>query len=417
MMASTAMRGQSGPAKPDIAADIGIVGGGMVGMTLACALGAAGVRVALIERLPVEVRTDIAFDGRSSAIAAGSKAVLDAIGAWCGMAGEAQPILDIRISDGDSPLFLHYDHEAAGAGPMGWIVENRHIRNALIRRMQALPAVTVIEGALTALDRGPGGAVVETTAGTRLRAPLFVATDGRRSSLRGLAGIGVTEWRYPQTGIVCTVAHEHDHDGVAQEHFLPAGPFAILPMTGRRSSIVWTERTALADRILGLDDDGFAAELGLRFGDYLGRLAVVGPRFSYPLALSHAERYIAPRAALAGDAAHAIHPIAGQGLNIGLRDVAALAEVAVDALRLGLDPGSTAVLERYERWRRFDNSLMLAATDGLNRLFSNDAAPVRLARDLGLAAVGRLQPLKRLFMRHAMGLLGDMPRLVRGEAL
>lgn len=398
-------------------ADVAVIGGGMAGMTLACALGGAGVGVAVVEPQSVAMRTDAAFDGRTSAIAAGSKAVLDAVGAWDGMAAVAQPILDIRVSDGDSPLFLHYDHDAIGVGPMGWIIENRHIRGALIERLRTMPTVTVIDGALAALERMPGGAVAETASGVRLRAPLIVATDGRRSKLRTLAGIGVTEWRYPQTGIVCTVAHERDHHGVAQEHFLPSGPFAILPMTGRRSSIVWTEREALAPRILALDDDGFAAELALRFGDYLGRLQVVGPRFSYPLALSHADRYIAPRIALAGDAAHGIHPIAGQGLNIGLRDVAALAEVVVDALRLGLDPGSLAVLERYERWRRFDNSLMLAATDGLNRLFSNDAAPIQLVRDLGLAAVERLAPLKRLFMRHAMGLVGELPRLARGEAL
>lgn len=401
----------------DIVVDIVLAGGGMAGMTLACALAGAGARVAVIEPLPAATRTDTAFDGRTSAIAAGSKTVLEAVGAWTAMAPEAQPILDIRVSDGESPLFLHYDHEAVGVGPMGWIVENRHIRGALIGRLRALPTATVIDGSLAAIERHATGAVAITASGVRLRAPLLVATDGRRSKLRALSNISVTEWCYPQIAIVCTVAHERDHRGVAQEHFLPAGPFAILPMTGRRSSIVWTERESLAPHILALHDAGFEAELALRFGDYLGRLSVVGPRFSYPLALSHADSYIAPRVALAGDAAHAIHPIAGQGLNIGLRDIAALAEVVVDALRLGLDPGSPAVLERYQRWRRFDNSLMLAATDGLNRLFSNQLGPLRLARDLGLAAVDRLAPLKRMFMRHAMGLVGELPRLVRGEAL
>jgi len=417
MAAGTMTAARHRAAATDMVADVVLVGGGMAGMTLACALAGAGIRVAVIEPLPAATRTDAAFDGRTSAIAAGSKSVLDAVGAWAGMAAEAQPILDIRVSDGESPLFLHYDHEAVGVGPMGWIVENRHIRGALIARLRELPTVRLIDGALASIERDPASGVAATATGLRLRAPLIVATDGRRSKLRQLAGIGVTEWRYPQTGIVCTVAHERDHHGVAQEHFLPAGPFAILPMTGRRSSIVWTERESLAPHILALDDAGFAAELALRFGDHLGHLDVIGPRFAYPLALSHADSYIAPRIALAGDAAHAIHPIAGQGLNIGLRDVAALAEVVVDALRLGLDPGSSAVLERYQRWRRFDNTLMLAATDGLNRLFSNDAEPLRLARDLGLAAVDRLAPLKRLFMHHAMGLVGDLPRLVRGEAL
>jgi 2-octaprenyl-6-methoxyphenol hydroxylase len=253
--------------------------------------------------------------------------------------------------------------------------------------------------------------------GTSIEALLAVATDGRNSPTRQAAGIKATSWRYEQIGIVCTVQHELGHRGVAQEHFLPAGPFAILPMTGRRSSLVWTERADLAPALLALDEADFLAELAQRFGNYLGELQIIGPRFSYPLGLMHAERYIAPRLALAGDAAHAIHPIAGQGLNIGWRDVAALAEVIVDALRLGIDPGSVATLERYERWRRVDNAMMLAATDALNRLFSNDVALVRFARDVGLAAVNRVPPLKRLFMRHAMGVLGDVPRLVRGDVL
>jgi 2-octaprenyl-6-methoxyphenol hydroxylase len=225
------------------------------------------------------------------------------------------------------------------------------------------------------------------------------------------------EWRYPQTGIVCTVAHELGHQGVAHERFLPPGPFAILPLKHNRSSLVWTERADLAPALLALDEAAFAAEMGRRFGDFLGATRVVGARWSYPLSLLHAERYVAPRLALVGDAAHCMHPIAGQGLNLGLRDVAALAEVLTDARRLGLDIGAASVLERYQRWRRFDSVALLAVTDSLNRLFSNDLAPLRLARDLGLAAVDRLPPLKRLFMRHAMGTVGKLPRLLEGEAL
>ncbi|HKW53793.1 MAG TPA: FAD-dependent monooxygenase, partial [Stellaceae bacterium] len=253
--------------------------------------------------------------------------------------------------------------------------------------------------------------------GSILRGELVAACDGRNSPLRRAAGIETLEWTYPQISIVCTVRHEKPHLGVAVEHFLPAGPFAILPMTERRSSIVWTERADLAPRLLALDAPSFAAELGRRFGDFLGALEVVGPRFSYALSLLHAERYAAPRLALVGDAAHVIHPIAGQGLNLGIRDVAALAELVVDGRRLGLDIADWGALERYERWRRFDNVMLAAVTDGLNRLFSNAVPPVKLARDLGLAMVDRVPPLKRFLMRHAMGVVGELPRLVRGERL
>jgi 2-octaprenyl-6-methoxyphenol hydroxylase len=398
--------------------DVAVVGGGMAGLTLGCALAGAGVRVRVLEPHPVSVQTDPGFDGRTTAIAAGSRAVLEAVGAWPAMASDAQPILDIRVSDGHSPLFLHYDHRALGDGPMGHIVENRVILRALADRLAALDSGALVEGVrVAAAERDARRAVLHAADGRQTACRLVVAADGRGSAMRRDAGIGTVEWRYPQTGIVCTVAHERDHGGAAQERFLPAGPFAILPMTGRRSSIVWTEREDIAPAILALDEAGFAEELGLRFGDYLGALRVVGPVFSYPLGLLHAETYVAERLALIGDAAHAIHPIAGQGLNIGLRDVAALAEVAVDTMRLGLDPGGAVALDRYERWRRPDNATMLAVTDALNRLFSNDLAPLRTLRDAGLAAVNGTAPLKRLFMRHAMGLVGELPRMIRGEAL
>jgi 2-octaprenyl-6-methoxyphenol hydroxylase len=359
-----------------------IIGGGLVGLTLAVALAGAGVAVVVVGADRPATATAVEFDGRASA------------------------------------LFLHYDYRDLGDGPLGYVVENRAIREALYARLPALADATLIAGrAVVALTRDAACATATLDDGTRVRAALAVAADGRDSAMRQAAGIGALRWDYPQTGIVCTVAHERPHCGIAQEHFLPAGPFAILPLAGDRSSIVWTERDALAPGIMALDDAAFATELARRFGDYLGAIRPVGPRFAYPLALVHAETYLAARLALIGDAAHAIHPIAGQGLNLGLRDVAALSEVVVDAVRLGLDPADAGALARYQRWRRFDNMVMLAATDGLNRLFSNDLAPIRVARDLGLAAVHHAPPLKRLFMRHAMGRLGDLPRLARGLPL
>ncbi len=419
----------------DLAADVAIVGGGMVGMTLAAALGTAGLSVAIVDAEAPAAMTAAAFDGRSSAIAFGSKQVLAGIGAWAAMAVEAQPILDIRVSDGRatggvSRLFLHYDHRdlATGGGvrkdapPFGFIVENRVIRRALLRRLAEMPNVTHASPArVVGVDGRADAAVLHLGDGRTVSARLAVAADGRNSPVRAAAGIRTTEWTYAQTGIVCTVAHEKPHGGVAHEHFLPAGPFAMLPMIEddgvHRSSIVWTERRDLAPAMMALDDAAFAAEIERRFGPSLGRLRPIGGRFAYPLTLVHAERYVDHRLALLGDAAHAIHPIAGQGLNLGLRDVAALAETIVDARRLGLDIGDGLALERYQRWRRFDNLVLMAVTDGMNRLFSNDVAPVRLARDLGMAAVNRLPPLKRLLMRHAMGMVGDLPRLARGERL
>ena len=400
-----------------------IHGGGMIGLTLGVALAGAGVETVVLEKADPAALVTAEHDGRVSAITHGSRQMLGAIGLWDDLAPHGEPILDIRVTDGDSPLFLHFDHRAVGDEPFGHIIENLHIRRALNAAAAKLDRLCLLAPCgLRSLMRSAAGVEAELDDGRLVRARLAVAADGRNSSLRRDAGIPVTTWRYDQCGIVCTVAHERPHGGVAQERFLPAGPFAILPMTndalaGHRSSLVWTERADLAPSIMALDDAGFMAEMALRFGDYLGRLEVVGGRWSFPLGLSHATRYSDTRLVLVGDAAHAIHPISGQGLNLGLRDVAALAEVAVDARRLGLDIGAKDVIDRYERWRRFDTTLLLAVTDSLNRLFSNDIAPIKLARDLGLAAVNRAPPLKNFFMRHAMGAIGDLPRLARGEPL
>ncbi len=432
----------------EVETEVLIAGGGMVGLSLAVALADAGLAVMVVDRLDPAAMKEEAFDGRSSAIARGSQQALSVLGLWPGMAEAASPILDIRISDGHpgserrggaSSLFLHFSHRDAEEGPaadkgaspgtpLGHIVENTAIRRACLARVKTLPNLDLRAPAeLASVERSAAGVTAVLGDGTKVSARLLVAADGRGSAQRRAAGIAVTEVGYGQTGIVATVMHERPHNGVAHEHFLPSGPFALLPMTdgeaagGRRvhrSSLVWTERTNLVPAMLALDDPGFAAELQRRFGDSLGQLALWSTRrWSYPLSLLHAERYIDQRLALVGDAAHGIHPIAGQGLNLGLRDVAALAESIVDARRLGLDIGSAAVLQRYQRWRRFDNMALIVATDSLNRLFSSDLPPLRLLRDLGLAAVNRLPPMKRFFMRHAMGLVGELPRLVKGEAL
>ena len=400
-------------------AELVVAGGGLVGMLLGVACADAGLEVAVIDRQDPAAMLDERFDGRTSAIAYGSRLVFDGIGLWPQIADEAEPIREIRVADDDSPLFLHYDHRELGeAAPLGYIVENRVLRRALFRRAEALPTLRLLAPRrFAATEPSATGIVAVLADGERLRARLIAAADGKDSPLRREAGIRAVEWRYSQTGIVTTVAHARPHAGIAVEHFLPAGPFAILPMTGNRSSIVWTEDAALAPRLLELPEAEFAAELRGRFGGHLGDIEPVGPRWAYPLALMQAERYVARRLALVGEAAHVIHPIAGQGLNIGIRDIAALAELIVDTRRLGLDIGADSVLEQYQRWRRTDALLLAAVTDGLNRLFSNTIEPIRLVRDVGLSVVNQLPPLKRLLMRHAMGMIGERPRLARGLPL
>lgn len=417
VMACVSGMPKSKPLSP-LRVDVVIVGAGLVGATLACALAQGGIEVALVDREDPARGLEAGFDGRASALALTSQRLLGALGLWARLADNAAPILDIRVSEARSPLFLHYDSRAGGEEPFGYMVENRHLRRALAEHLPAHSRIRLLAPVRVGrLERTGAGVVARLADGRAIAAPLAVGADGRTSEIRTGAGIRVTAWDYGQVGIVCTVAHERSHDFVAHEHFLPAGPFAILPLLENRSSIVWTERADLAPAIMALDDAEFLFELERRFGDFLGRLRVVGPRWAYPLSLQFAETAIAERLALVGDAAHAMHPIAGQGLNMGLRDVAALAEVLVDARRLGLDIGAAAVLARYQRWRRFDNTLMLAMTDGLNRLFSNDVGPLRLARNLGLGLVNLLPPLKTFFTRHAMGVVGELPRLMRGEAL
>ena len=411
--------------------DLAIVGAGLNGSLLALAAGEAGLRTALIDRLPLQSMTEAGFDGRTTAISYTSQRLFQALGVWADIADLAEPILDIRISDAGhdgrtSPFFLHFDHREADAGDrpaaaMGWIVENRFLRAAILRRLAACPPVEPVapdEAVETIRTADKVDLVLKS--GRRLVARLVASAEGRQGTMREDAGIGARAWAYNQIAIVLVARHALPHRGVAQEKFLPGGPFAILPMRDseageHRSSIVWTERASIARRLLELEAPRFQAEFARRFGDFLGTVDTIGPRWWYPLHLVHAERYIEERLVLVGDAAHGLHPIAGQGYNLGVRDIAALVEVLVDSKRLGLDIGAADTLERYAQWRRADNFTMVAATDLLNRLFSNDIRPLRLARDLGLAAVNRTPPLRRFFLRHAMGLVGDLPKLIRGE--
>lgn len=405
-------------------ADVLIIGGGLVGGVAARALGHAGFSVVVVDGEDPKTATAATFDGRASAIAAASERLLNVIGVWPTLKDDVCPILDIRVADGQSPMFLHYDHDDVGLGPLGYLAENRHIRQAVLASLgDGLPGDGNIDfrAPMRVDDLQRDGASVMATLsdGTKISASLAIAADGRGSRTRAAAGIKTTNWRYPQEAIVCTVEHEFPHANVAHEHFLPAGPFAILPLGGTvdkpgcRSSIVWTERAEHARQFVALEDDQFLTELARRFGDFMGEIKVIGPRFCHPLGLQFAETSIADRLVLIGDADHGMHPIAGQGLNMGYRDVAALVDTLSEARKVGLDIGSSAVLERYKRWRRFDNTLMLAVTDGLNRLFSNDIAPIRIARDMGLAAVDKMPPLKQMLMRSAMGIMGDLPSLMR----
>jgi 2-octaprenyl-6-methoxyphenol hydroxylase len=405
----------SGPVPPAIIADVLIVGGGFVGGALALALAKAGLAVALVEAADPAIRPAIDADGRATAIALTSRRLLTSLGVWDRLAADAGPMRDIRVTDGPSRMYLHYHYRDVGSEPFGHMVENRFLRPAIMDKARAADGVTFLAPARIAeLEFGRARVKASLEDGRCIRASLAVAADGRFSQVREMAGIAVTGWSYRQTGIVCAVSHERHHGWVAHEHFLPAGPFAILPlMPGTRSSIVWTERSELAPLLMAMDEADFLAELKRRFGDFLGAVRLEGKPIAYPLGLQYAHRTTGRRLALVGDAAHVMHPIAGQGLNMGFRDVAALAQALEDGLSQGHDLGSDRVLGRYARWRRFDNTVMLTLTDGLNRLFSNDIPPLRLMRDLGLAGVQRIGPLKRVFMRHAMGLEGNLPRLMQ----
>jgi 2-octaprenyl-6-methoxyphenol hydroxylase len=401
--------------------DVVIAGAAFAGLSLALALKQAlggGVAVTVVDPA---LTGEPSKDPRASAIAAAARRLFETVGIWNEDRLEAQPILDMVITDSRKtdalrPTFLTFDGDVAPGEPFAHMVENRFVLDALTAAANAA-GIDLIASRVVGYRPGQAFATLTLANGSTLDTRLAVAADGAKSVLRGLAGIATTGWSYGQSGLVCTVAHEREHGGRAEEHFLPAGPFAILPLRGNRSSIVWTERTERADRLVDMPQVLFHDELEQVFGLRLGDIRVEGPRRAFPLGLWIARSFIADRLALIGDAAHVIHPIAGQGLNMGLRDVAALGESVVDAMRLGLDPGAPDVLERYQRWRRFDTVAMGVATDGLNRLFSNNSDILRLMRDVGLGLVDRMPGLKSFFIREAAGLTGSVPKLLKGEAL
>ena len=410
-----------------IEVEICIVGAGPVGATLAATLAAAGIRTAVVDAAPLPPMELPDFDGRAYAIALTSKRLLAAAGVWDRLPEEPCPILGIRVADGRpgepaSPLSLHFDHADVGEDPFGWMVEARALRVALNARLPHLPHLSVFAPARAEVERGPQGVVLRLSDGQEIRARLVVGAEGRNSPLRRQAGIPVTRLDYHCMGIVGAIAHEKPHHNVALEQFLPHGPFAQLPMHGipghpNVSAIVWTERTTIAKAALAMDDAAYGRQIAARLGDHLGAVTPVGRRWSYPLTAMHAARYTAERLALVGDAAHGIHPIAGQGLNLGFRDVAALAELVIAAVHAGEDPGAPGLLARYQAARRPDSLVMLGATHVLERLFTSRLPPVRIARRLGIAAVDRVPALKRFFARRAIGLASTTAGLLGGEGL
>jgi 2-octaprenyl-6-methoxyphenol hydroxylase len=406
-------------------ADIMVVGGGVAGFSLTALLAQAGLSVICVDRAPLADRIDKNRDGRAQALSAATCRVLDAIGAWSLMAPHAAAITDIAILDADAPVALNFLSREIGDQAFGQNIDITIIRSCLAQILGNLPTATVMAPAAVVGFRAEAASIVaDLEDGRQVRAKLLVAADGRESPLRQMAGIGVTRWTYDQQAIVCAMHHENPHDGRALEHFFPEGPFAVLPLSDGpdgvfRSSVVWTTKPAIAAAMMDVNDVEFTAGLQEKCGERLGRVALVPGRWCYPLGVHHAHHYIAPRLVLVGDAGHAMHPIAGQGLNMGMRDVASLAEIIIERARLGLDIGTMDGLRRYQQWRRPDNIAYISFTDGLNRLFSNHLPPVALARRVGLSMVERLPPIKHFFMRQAMGtgrgIGGRLPRVMQAK--
>ncbi|MBT4871344.1 MAG: UbiH/UbiF/VisC/COQ6 family ubiquinone biosynthesis hydroxylase [Marinovum sp.] len=399
--------------------DIAIVGGGLNGAMMGLALAEAGFSITIIDSLTSKSQQDPQFDGRCYSLALASIRLMQALGLWEALAPNAQSILEIKAADGraysnPSPYFLHFDHHEIEEGPMGHMVEDRHLRPLLQQRLQSAANISYRAG-LSVSEMAISDTHAQLILDTQeiITTRLVIGADGRQSQTAQRAGIKRTGWRYGQTSLVCALSHDTPHQGIACQYFMPPGPLAILPLKGNRSSIVWTESDANAATIMAMDDKDYLAVLQPRIGDYLGKIELAGALYSYPLDLTIAQNYVAPRMALVGDAAHGVHPIAGQGLNLGLRDIAALSEVLSDARLRGEDFSSLAVLLRYQEWRRFDTTALALATDAVNKLFSNDNTLLRTLRNLGMGAINRMPTLRRSFIREAAGLTGELPRLMQ----
>lgn len=402
--------------------DILIAGGGLNGPTLALALAGAGMRVAVVDPHPADARAAEAFDGRAYALAVASQRLLKALGLWGELADKCQPIHQVKASQGQpgegaARFFLHFDSAEIEEGPVGFMLEDRFLYRALLSAMDGqvahMPGLSV-----TGQHVGPAQVTADLSDGRQVTARLLIGADGRGSGVARRAGITRRGWDYGQTALVAAIDHDLPHEGIAHQYFMATGPLAILPLPGNRSSVVWSETDANASAIKVLPDAEFLQVLRPRFGDFLGEISLAGQRFSYPLSLSLAEAYAAPRVALVGDAAHGVHPVAGQGLNLGLRDVAALAQTLVEAARRGEDIGAEDVLERYQQWRRFDATSLALGMDAVNHLFASDNPLLSGLRGAGMGAVTALPELRRRFMRQAAGLSVDpMPRLLAGQVL
>ena len=398
--------------------DVLIVGGGLNGPALALALAQSGLNVYIVDSLSVAARKHAQFDGRSYALALASVRLLRAIGIWERVADHAQPMLEIKVSDGRAgegaaPYFLHFDHAEIEEGPMGHMIEDRFLRTAFLQAVAEHDQITQITGTIVAQDVNGTGMQVRLASGEILQTRLLIGSDGRTSGTATRAGIRRSGWQYGQMALVAAIAHEKPHNGIAHQFFMPSGPLAILPLSGNVSSIVWSESTETAAQFADLSDADFMEVLRPRFGDFLGNITLCGTRFTYPLELTIANRFVDAHLALVGDAAHGMHPLAGQGLNAGLRDVGALTQVITDATRRGEDFSAMDVLMRYQQWRRFDTATLALATDLTNHLFSNDNPLLRLARDIGMGAINAMPGLRRNFIREAAGLTGDLPALMR----